>query len=140
MKCLFCQQHCSFREKLPGEVFYSSTGLHWVCQRHPLEVVHLVQQEFYSTRKNRNIRGQTRLWSQTYLCWDTVQLPRYNNLVVPKWVARFYRGAGWEMAFQLLKRSGLNIHYESVLELQEHPKGVTPENIVEKMKTYLVFS
>jgi hypothetical protein len=136
MKCQFCQQRCSLLQKEDPD--YTSYDLNWECKHHPVKVVHVVRRRFYSLRRDREIRGEQRTWKNTFLMWKVGKL---------YWKVSFYRKEEIIPTFfvvDILADRTPN-HFSSankygVLKLGGHPKEITPENVINKIKTYIVFS
>lgn len=141
MKCQFCHKRCTYVVK--DQSYYSHTKIEWVCRNHPLEVTQIVRNEKVKMRREFDITGYRRHWEMTYLLWNvsgqeyranynydtddtpldfTVEIKRIDN----------DRGIGLP--------TPTFSWYEEIFSLRQHPKDITPENIVSKIKTYLVFS
>jgi hypothetical protein len=151
MKCQFCQQRCSLQK---NEDYlhpnYTSTSLNWICRQHPIEVKQVVYCQRYSLRGNYQQKGEIRYWNNTTLTWlENSKLFRAN----------FFRDGQEEPSHFVLETSKKNFSdlpeidwnhsrlnngkffdFDWAIDLEGHPKDITPENIQTKMKTYLVFS
>ena len=141
MKCQFCQQPCFLLPEEDPDFLISV--LNWECKRHPVKVIHHIYRRFYSTRRNREIRGEIRRWKNTLLTWKVGKL---------YWRANFWRNEiGEPTSFTVDTIAEINpgrrdIRYNAatnkygIIKLKGHPKEITPENVITKIKTYIVFS
>jgi hypothetical protein len=138
MKCQFCKQRCALIKKNDSD--FSPGDMNWVCTRHPLRVIHVVSVKRYTLRRDHNIQGEQRLWNNTYMIWEDGKQRFRANFWRFKGQPNIFVLEAIHLATDLNELDKYDEYADDVFKLESHPKEITPENIVNKMKTYRVFS
>ena len=135
MKCFFCNQRCRLLKD--NEPDFREREMTWLCGAHPTRVLHHVEITKYKLRRNSEIQGTERFWR-----YSTVQWVNDKGQIVAAHYTRDTDGDPKNFAvFQVKKgREWWNDHYQEMFSLDHYPEGFTPENIIQKISTYLVFS
>jgi hypothetical protein len=134
MKCQFCNQRCvQIKATSPD---YNKYNIQYVCKNHVIQPVSIVEVRRYHVRGNYDTIGELRLLQNTILSWPTNNKQYY--------LASFWRNENQEPGYFTVVKSNKadwsGAYGQSVLYLEEYPKDITPENIINKVKTYIVFS
>jgi len=146
--CQFCNKPLVLIRK--NDVRYQKNEQLWECTNHPA-VTSVISYIYFRPRSARSggedgerIYGTVRQWRDTVVTW-TLENGRtfeahyfrqehdlHPSVTVP---SRFYVNK-----LPLNRHEKLTWEQKQVLVLESHPTNINPENIINKVQTYVVFS
>lgn len=137
MKCKFCQQECTIGEY---DGVYGKTSTIYECNRHPVVIKHYVHETYH---KQGDCTGPDccpkKNWHATIIFLE-YKGEKYQANWFPG--NRRYPGPSfrldWTTPFHVI--NGGSGHGKVIFELPFHPADVTPENVTQKLATWLTFS
>jgi hypothetical protein len=134
MKCYFCHQRCHLLNKEDKDEDYHPSGLMWLCRNHPTKVLHFIRIRSFQVR-GKGIQGKHREWVSTEIRWKDEKDEYCASFIMdgdkPFEVIRYRKPDEMTNIFDFGE--------DMIFKLSEHPKDITPENVVQKIKTYVLF-
>lgn len=135
MKCFFCNKRCRLlKDKEPD---FRQSEMTWLCNSHPTRVLHHVHLERYNLRRDHSIQGVERTWNHSTVKWVNDK-----GQIMEAWFRRNEDRQPADFIVHVVRKGKERWQdkYDEVFTMDHYPEGFTPENIAQKVATFVIFS